>query len=46
MATFESVREDIAAKLDTLKEAEVQIPTVINEIAGIIAEASEISVVS
>ena len=46
MATvnFEAMRSEIAAKLNTLKTPDVQIPTVISEVASIIAEKSEIVV--
>lgn len=44
MATFESMRADIVEELDTLKNSEVQIPTVINDVAVVIATVAGISV--
>jgi hypothetical protein len=44
MATFESMRVDIVEELDTLKDSEVQIPTVINDVAVVIATVAGVSV--
>lgn len=44
MATFESMRADIVEELDTLKNSEVQIPTVINDVAVVIATIAGVSV--
>ena len=44
MATFESMRADIVEELDTLKDSEVQIPTVINDVAIVIATVAGVSV--
>lgn len=44
MATFESMRADIVEELDTLKNSEVQIPTVINDVAVVIATVAGVSV--
>lgn len=44
MATFESMRADIVEELDTLKDSEVQIPTVINDVAVVIATVAGVSV--
>lgn len=44
MTTFESMRADIVEELDTLKDSEVQIPTVINDVAVVIATVAGVSV--
>lgn len=44
MATFESMRADIVEELDTLKDSEVQIPTVINDVAVVISTVAGVSV--
>jgi hypothetical protein len=44
MTTFESMRADIVEELDTLKNSEVQIPTVINDVAVVIATVAGVSV--
>lgn len=44
MTTFESMRADIVEELDALKNSEVQIPTVINDVAVVIATVAGVSV--
>lgn len=44
MATFESMRADIVEELNTLKNSGVQIPTVINDVAVVIATVAGVSV--